>query len=96
MRIDVSRLVGALDDIEEQIESAIGEQGLRAVGFAGVEVIREAAKRNAQSHVKTGVLYKNIIIKRLEEKSDAGRTQAYLITVRKGKHGQDGDAYYAR
>jgi HK97 gp10 family phage protein len=95
MRIDVSDLVSALGDVEEQVLSSIDEQSLRAIGFAGAEVIMDEAKRNASRHVRTGTLAKNIITKRLEEKSDGDRHQTYLITVRKGRYGIDGDAYYA-
>jgi len=95
MRIDVSDLVDALGDIEEQLLASLDEQSLRAIGFAGAEVFREDAKRNAQRHVKTGVLWRSIIAKRVEEKSDGAHQQTYLVTVRKGAYGGE-DAFYAR
>jgi HK97 gp10 family phage protein len=95
MRIDVSDLVSALGDVEDQVLASLDEQSLRAIGFAGAEVIREEAKRNAQRHVQTGTLWRSIIAKRLEEKSDGATCQAYLVTVRQGRYGGD-DAFYAR
>lgn len=79
----------------DQVLDAVDEPSLRAIGFAGAELFRDEAKRNAHSHVKTGTIYRNIIVKRLEEKSDEHRRQVYLITVRKGSYGGD-DAFYWR
>ncbi len=41
------------------------------------------------------MLYNNIIAKRLEEES-SDRKQVYLVTVRSGKFGTEGDAFYWR
>lgn len=77
-----------------KMSEAVGESTLRQTGFAGAAIFREEAKRNAASHVKTGILYRNIIVKRLEEDSDTNSRQAYLVTVRAGKMNQEGDAFY--
>lgn len=95
IRIDASQLAEAIERTTQQIREATNEQTLRKVGFAGAEVFREEAKRNAQAHIQTGTIYRNIIVKRLEEKSDGDTKQAYLVTVRKGDYG-GGDAFYWR
>jgi HK97 gp10 family phage protein len=95
IELDMSDLSRAVGETVEQVLRSVDEPTLRAVGFAGAEVFRDEAKRNAQSHVQTGTIYRNIIVKRLEEESDTGRRQVYLVTVRKGDYG-GGDAYYWR
>lgn len=90
---DASDLVGAVEGTAALLLGQLDEPALRAIGFAGAEVFRDEAKRNALSHVKTGVLYHNIIVKRLEEESDGGKRQVYLVTVRSGQYG-GGDAFY--
>lgn len=72
-----------------------GELMLRSGGFAGAAVLRDQAVKNAQKSVVTGILQKNIIVKRREEKSDGAFRQNYIVVVRKGKFNVDGDAYYA-
>lgn len=92
---DMSSLRESIEGMVVNVREAVDEKTLRAAGYAGAEVLCEQAKRNARDHVQTGTLYKNIIVKRLEE--DATDTsQAYLVTVRTGKFGADGDAYYWR
>ncbi len=93
---DASGLVAGVASAVGKLTDALGESTLRATGFAGAEVFRDEAKRNASSHVKTGVLMNNIIVKRAEEASDTNKVQTYLVTVRSGKHGHAGDAYYWR
>jgi HK97 gp10 family phage protein len=88
---DTSDLMRAVAATIEQVTP--DEQMLRAVGFAGAEVFRDGAKHNARSHAKTYTIFNSIITKRLEEESDSGQRQVYLITVRKGNYGGQ-DAYY--
>lgn len=95
INFDASDLERAVAETVDQVLSAVDEPALRAVGFSGAEVFRDEAKRNAQSHIQTGVLFNSIIVKRLEEEADGGRRQAYIITVRKGSYG-GGDAFYWR
>lgn len=92
---DASDLLEAVQRTVDQVASSVDEPVLRAVGFAGAEIFREEAKRNAQSHIQTGTLHRNIIVKRLEEDSDGNVRQVYLVTVRRGDYG-GGDAFYAR
>lgn len=94
IEFDASDLERAVRDAASQVLDSVGEPTLRAVGFTGAEVFMDEAKRNAQSHIQTGTIYRNIIVKRLEEESGEGR-QVYLVTVRKGNYG-GGDAYYWR
>ena len=95
INFDSSDLERAVAETVDQVLSAVDEPALRAVGFSGAEIFREEAKRNAQSHAKTWTIWRNIIVKRLEEESDGGSRQAYLITVRKGSY-NGGDAFYWR
>ncbi|MBZ2208474.1 HK97-gp10 family putative phage morphogenesis protein [Massilia soli] len=93
---DSSALTAAIRQVTNDIGAAIDEPTLRATGFAGAEVFREQAKVNALRNKKTGTIYNNIIAKRLTEESDGDKKQAYLVTVRSGKFGADGDAFYWR
>lgn len=93
IRIDGSDLARAVQNAVEDVRSSVDEPTLRAVGFAGAAVFLEEAKRNAEAHVQTGLLYRSIIVKRIEEESDGGTRQVYLVTVRKGGRGREG-AYY--
>jgi HK97 gp10 family phage protein len=93
IEFDASSLVTAMEETAAQVAAALDEPALRAIGFAGAEIFRDEAKRNAASHVKTGILYNNIIVKRLEEESDGAQRQAYLVTVRKGRY-NGSDAFY--
>jgi homoserine dehydrogenase len=95
INFDVSSLTEAVVDTVNQVKNSIDEPALRAVGFAGAEVFREEAKRNAQSHIKTGTLWRSIIVKRAEEQSDGGMKQVYIVTTRKGRFGGE-DAFYSR
>lgn len=92
---DTTSLRAALSDLVSGIREGVGENSLRAAGFAGAEIFREEAKQNALASKKTGVLHNNIIAKRLEEEA-TDTSQAYLVTVRTGKFGADGDAFYWR
>ncbi|HEY0062996.1 MAG TPA: HK97-gp10 family putative phage morphogenesis protein [Telluria sp.] len=93
---DASTLQQAFREATESIAASVDESALRAAGWAGAEVFLEEARRNAARNVKTGTLYRNIIVKRLEEESDSAKRQAYIVTVRTGKFGKDGDAFYWR
>lgn len=95
IEFDSSAFEEAMTSAKKTITEAVGESTLRTVGFAGAEVFRDEAKRNAQARIQTGTLYRSIIAKRLEEDSDGGRRQAYLVTVRSGRYGGD-DAFYWR
>lgn len=95
IRIDMSELTEVVDRTVREIRESVDEPTLRKVGFAGAEVFRDEAKRNAMAHIQTGTIYRNIIVKRLEEQSDGGNRQTYLVTVRKGDYG-GGDAFYWR
>lgn len=95
IRFDASQLAEAIQRSTQQIRDAVDEPTLRRVGFAGADVFRDEAKRNAQAHIQTGTIYRNIIVKRLEEKSDGANKQTYVVTVRKGDYG-GGDAFYWR
>lgn len=88
---DASDLERAVQETVDQVMP--DEQMLRATGYAGAEVFRTEAKHNAASHAKTWTIHRNIIIKRLEEESNGGERQVYLVTVRKGDYG-GGDAFY--
>lgn len=92
---DPAGLIETVRDTAEQVINSVDEPTLRAVGYAGADLFRDQAKQNALKNKKTGVLYDNIIVKRLTEESDGGMKQAYLVTVRKGPRGGD-DAYYWR
>ncbi len=95
IKFDVTDMLESIKKTTERLADAVGEQGMRRTGFAGAEVFRDQAVINAGKHRKTGVLQNNIIVKRLEEESSETR-QAYLVTVRTGKYGVDGDAFYWR
>lgn len=95
IHFDTSALMGAVQQTVDQVESAISEEGLRAVGFSGADPFREEAKRNARARAKTYTIHNNIIVKRLEEESDGARRQVYLVTVRAGTYGGT-DAFYWR
>lgn len=92
---DASAYGDAMTAMKNTITEAMGESTLRTVGFAGAELFCDQAKQNSLKHYKTGTLYANIIVKRLEEESDGGRRQVYIVTVRNGRAG-DWAAYYWR
>jgi HK97 gp10 family phage protein len=89
-----TKLSGDMFEGLARLEAAAGESTLRAAGVAGAALIRDEAKMRAP--VKSGVLKANIIIKRAEEKSNGAESQTYLVTVRSGKFGNEGDAFYWR
>ncbi len=95
IRIDGTNLADVIASTVQDIRDSVDESTLRKVGFAGAEIFREEAKQNALAHAKTFTIHSNIIVKRLEEQSDGGVKQVYLVTVRKGAFG-GGDAYYWR
>jgi HK97 gp10 family phage protein len=71
-----------------------GEAMLRAGGSAGAAVFCDEAIRRVP--VASGTIRRNIIVKRIEEKSDGATRQTYYVTVRKGKMNVEGDAFYWR
>lgn len=87
IEFDVSDLENTVRDTLAQLQEGVAEDVLRATGFAGAEVFRSEAKRNAASHAKTWTIYNNIIVKRIEEESNGGVRQVYLVTVRSGRRG---------
>ncbi|MGG7603547.1 HK97-gp10 family putative phage morphogenesis protein [Massilia sp. BKSP1R2A-1] len=92
---DPSDLVEVVQQTAQDVIDSVDEPVLRAVAFAGADLFREQAKQNALAHAKTYTIHRNIIVKRLEEESDGGVKQVYLVTVRKGRY--DGaDAFYWR
>lgn len=95
IKVDV-KLTGDITAAFDKLSAALGEATLRATAFAGAKVILDEAKHNAAPSVKTGTILRNIIIKRAEEKSKGNELQTYLVTVRAGQRGEDGDAYYWR
>jgi HK97 gp10 family phage protein len=95
IKFDASALRAAISSTTSAIAESVGEGALRAAGFAGAEVFRDEAKENSLKNKKTGVLHDNIIVKRLEEESSDTK-QAYIVTVRTGKFGTEGDAFYWR
>lgn len=73
-------------DVERALDrlgAAMGEAALRAAGFAGADVIRDEVLQYAP--VRTGQLKTDVLVKRMEEKSDGNLRQTYLITVRSGR-----------
>lgn len=90
-----SDLAAVIERTAEQVIDSVGESTLRTVGFAGAEVFRDQVKQNALANKETGMLFDNVIIKRLEEEADGGRRQAYIVIVRSGTSSSPG-AYYWR
>ncbi len=86
------RLRGDMLSGLSNLTNALSEETLRSVGVAGAKVIQNEAITRVP--VRKGIIRRNIIIKRAEEKSSANR-QTYLVTVRKGRYGGD-DAFYWR
>ena len=79
-----------------RLTDALGENTLRAAGYAGAKVFQEEAIANtARFKEPTGVIRDNIIVKRIEEESEGAKKQTYRVVVRKGKKNVQGDAYYA-
>jgi HK97 gp10 family phage protein len=75
-------LTGDLTEGLDKLEASLGEAALRAAGFAGAQVFQQEAK--VRVPVREGNLRDNIIVKRIEERSDANRRQVYYVTVRAG------------
>ena len=94
MKIDPSALMAAMRQTVAAVADSVDESALRKAGVAGAAVFRDEAKRNAQARMKTGALFRNIIIKHQPEHSDGAKRQSYVVTVRSGKFGADGDPYY--
>lgn len=95
IEFDASGLVDAVQAAVDQVAASVDESTLRKVGVAGAAIFRDEAKQNALAHAKTQTIYRNIIIKRLEEESHDASRQVYIVTVRKGRFDGD-DAYYWR
>lgn len=95
IEFDPSALIDAVRATTEQVLDSVGESTLRTVGYAGADLFRDQVKQNALANKKTGILFDNIIVKRLEEESDGDKRQVYLVTVRSGRR-DGGGAYYWR
>ena len=81
----------------EKLSEALGENTLRAAGYAGAKVFQEEAIANtAKFKEPTGVIKRNIIVKRAEEESEGAKRQTYRVVIRKGKMNKEGDAYYGQ
>ena len=93
IKIDTSAFIAAMKAATAQVADVVSENSLRAIGFAGAEVFRDEAILNAGRNRRTGVIQKNIIAKRLTEVG-SDTSQSYVVTVRTGKFGNDGDAFY--
>lgn len=78
----------------QRLSKAIGENALRAAGYAGAEVLKD--EMIARVPIKTGVIERNIIVKRAVEQCDGDKRQVYLATVRAGAFNVEGDAFYWR
>lgn len=94
IEFDMSQLQDAFKEMAKRVEESVSESALRTVGFAGAEIFRDQARQNSLKHRQTGLLYDSIITKRLEEDSDGGRRQVYLVTVRNGGGGRPGAFYW--
>lgn len=94
IEFDSSGLEHAFRETLAKLEDSVSESVLRTVGFAGAEIFRDEAKQRSLKHRKTGLLYDSIITKRLEEESDGGKQQTYLVTVRNGGRGRPGAFYW--
>lgn len=94
IEFDTSGLIQAVQQTAEQVVNLVDEPTLRTVGYAGADLFRDQVKQNALSNKKTGVLFDNIIVKRLEEESDGGNKQVYLVTVRSGTAANPGGFYW--
>lgn len=94
IEFDLSGLESAVRATVDQVQEGVSEEALRATGYAGAELFRAEAKRNAAGNAKTWNLYNNIIIKRLDEESSGALRQVYLVTVRAGKKGPAGAFYW--
>jgi hypothetical protein len=92
-----ARLSGDLLAGLKKLQAQCGEAVLRAGGAAGAQLIRDGAIHNASRgdpKMDTGTLKQNIIVKRIEERSDSNQVQRYLVAIRKGQRG--GGAFYGQ
>lgn len=96
IEFDTSALVQAVQQTAEQVAGLVDESTLRTVGFAGAEIFRDEVKQRSLKHRQTGLLYNSIIAVRLQEESDGGKRQVYLVTVRNGGRGRPPGAFYWR
>ena len=94
IEFDPSALIEAMQETVEQVSNLVNESTLRTVAYAGADLFRDQAKQNAMASKKTGILFDNIIVKRLEEKSDGDKKQVYLVTVRSGTSSSPGGYYW--
>jgi HK97 gp10 family phage protein len=88
------RVTGDMTSALEKMLGSDAEAVLRAGGYAAASVYRDEAIRIVP--VDSGTIQRNIIVKRIEERSDGPTRQVYYVTVRKGKFNVEGDAYYWR
>lgn len=86
------QLTGDMEGYLDRIGAAAGEATLRSGAYAGASLVRDEAERRAPR--LTGNLARNLIVKRLEEKSNGNEVQTYKVTVRSGKAREDGAFYW--
>lgn len=90
------RLSGDAFEGLDRLDEALGENTLRAAGYAGAKVFQDETIANtAKFKEPTGLIKRNIIVKRAEEDSEGAKRQTYRVVVRKGKMNVEGDAFYA-
>lgn len=77
-------LTGDMTEGLDKLAASVGEAALRSAGFAGAQLLQEEAKIRAITSKDTGNLIDNIIVKRIEERSDGNQKQVYYVTVRRG------------
>lgn len=94
IEFDTTGLEHAFQETLAKIEDSVSESVLRTVGFAGAEIFRDEAKQRSLEYRRTGLLYGSIIAVRLQEESDGGKQQVYLVTVRNGGRGRPGAFYW--
>ena len=96
IKFDASAMLAAVREQTAKISEAAGESTMRKAAVAGAAIFRDEAILNAAANRKTGALMDNIIMKHVPEESDGANKQQYMVTVRTGKFGEDGDPYYWR
>lgn len=82
LKVD-AKLVFDFDSALDKLTAAVGENTLRAAGFAGAAVFRDEVIRAAPKD--TGFLSQQVGVIRATEKSDGAVVQTYLVKVRGGQ-----------
>lgn len=83
LKVDAKLLID-IDGIFGRLTSAVGENTLRAAGFAGAAVFRDAVIKAAPED--TGLLQSEVIVARALDKSDTASVQTYVVRVRTSKN----------